>query len=205
MKTHSKLFLAILTAFAAAPALAHAHTGVGPHVHGLASGGFAAGFAHPLGGLDHLLAMVAVGLWAVQLGGRAKWLVPAAFVSVMSLGGALGVAGAPAPFVEQGISLSVFALGVLIAAAVRLPLAASMAAAALFALCHGYAHGAEMPGSAAGLAYGAGFVLATALLHASGICAAFTAQRFARGGAEWVRVAGAAICLTGVALWMQLV
>ena len=124
-----------------APMLAHAHPG-----HD--ASGFSAGVAHPVHGLDHILAMVAVGLWAAQLGGRAKWLVPASFISVMAIGGALGMAGMPLPFAEQGIFASVLILGVLIAAAVRLPLAASMAIVGLFALCHGHAHGLEMPTTA---------------------------------------------------------
>src|SRR5580698_8957387 len=138
-----------------APVLAHAHPG-----HD--TSGFSAGVAHPLHGLDHILAMVAVGLWAAQLGGRAKWLVPASFVSVMALGGALGMAGVAIPFAEQGIFASVLILGVLIAASVRLPLAASMSIVGLFALCHGHAHGTEIPAAASGFNYALGFVLATA-------------------------------------------
>src|SRR5262249_29766957 len=150
------------------------------------------GLAHPIHGLDHILAMVAVGLWAVQLGGRARWLVPASFVSVMALGGVLGMAGVAMPFAEQGIFASVLILGVLIAAAVRRPLAASMGLVGLFALCHGHAHGMEMPGTSAALAYGAGFVLATVLLHATGIATGLVIQRFAE--ARWVRATGVAIC-----------
>jgi len=174
-----------------APMLAHAHPG-----HD--ASGFASGLAHPLHGLDHILAMVAVGLWAVQLGGRAKWLVPASFVSVMAIGGALGMAGVAMPFAEQGIFASVLILGVLIAAAVRLPLAASMSIVGLFALCHGHAHGLEMPGTAAGLAYGAGFVLATAILHASGIGAGLMIQHYA--AARWLRATGVAICAASALL-----
>lgn len=174
-----------------APMLAHAHPG-----HDVS--GFAAGVAHPLHGLDHILAMVAVGLWAAQLGGRARWLVPASFVSVMALGGALGMAGVPLPFAEQGIFASVLILGVLIAAAVRLPVPASMAVVGLFALCHGHAHGLEMPGTAAGLAYGAGFVLATALLHTAGIGTGLLIQHYAR--AVWLRAAGMAICVSSALL-----
>lgn len=203
MKTQSIIRLAFLILFAAMPALAHAHTGAGPHLHGLVSGGFGAGFLHPLTGLDHILAMIAVGLWAAQLGGRARWLVPATFVGLMSLGGVLGAAGAAVPFVEQGILLSVLVLGILVVAAARLPMAASMGMVGIFALCHGHAHGAEMPETAAGLSYGAGFVLATAALHAMGIFAGVATQRLAR--AEWTRLGGAAICLGGVALWLGLV
>ena len=142
---------------------AQAHTGVG------GTAGFAHGFAHPLGGIDHVLVMVAVGLFAAQLGGRALWLVPLSFVSVMMAGGALGMAGVAMPFVEIGIGLSVVVLGLAVAFGLHLPTAAAMALVGLFAIFHGHAHGAEMPESASGLAYGAGFVLATALLHALGI------------------------------------
>lgn len=176
------------------PVLAHAHPG-----HDASS--FAAGVSHPIHGLDHILAMLAVGLWAVQLGGRAKWLVPASFVSVMALGGALGMAGVAVPFAEQGILASVLILGVMIAAAVRLPLAASMAVVGLFALCHGHAHGLEMPGTAAGLAYGSGFVLATALLHAAGIGAGLLIQQVAE--AKWVRATGVAICAASAFLFLN--
>src|SRR5579863_3698485 len=107
--------------------------------------GLTAGFAHPLSGLDHVLAMVAVGLWAAQLGGRALWLVPASFVGFMTLGGALGMAGVHLPMVEAGILASVLILGILIAAAAQLPLAASVAVTGLFAIFHGHAHGTEIP------------------------------------------------------------
>jgi len=174
------------------PSLAHAHTG------GHATG-FWHGAEHPVSGLDHILAMVAVGLWAAQLRGRALWAVPASFVGVMALGGVLGVAGIAMPFVEQGIVLSVLALGVLVAAAVRLPLAASVALGGLFAIFHGHAHGAEMPAAASGLTYGAGFVLATALLHLSGIGLGMLLQKSPK--VQVVRFAGAAIAMCSGYLW----
>ena len=139
--------------------------------------------------------MVAVGLWAAQLGGRALWLVPAAFVSLMTVGGALGMAGVPVPMVETGILLSVLLLGVLIAAAVRLPLAASMAVVGLFAIFHGHAHGSEIPVAASGLAYGLGFVLATAVLHGCGLGLGLLAQK--KFTAPALRFAGAAIARGG--------
>lgn len=154
---------AALSAFAFAPGLAYAHTGVGDVT------GFAHGFAHPLSGLDHILAMVMVGLFAAQLGGRARWLVPMSFVSVMMLGGVLGLAGIAVPFVELGIGLSIVVLGGAVAFGLKVHVAAAMALAGFFAVFHGYAHGAEMPETASGLAYGAGFVLATATLHAAGL------------------------------------
>ncbi|HNB27986.1 MAG TPA: HupE/UreJ family protein [Alphaproteobacteria bacterium] len=152
---------AVLTALAS-PAMAH--TGV--HLFG--ESGFVAGFSHPLLGLDHLLAMLGVGIWAAQLGGRATWLVPAAFVSVMVAGAALALSGAALPMVEFGIGGSVLAIGGLIALGARLPLVVAMGVVGLFALFHGHAHGTELPGFAHPAAYGAGFVLATALLHAAG-------------------------------------
>ena len=181
-----------LAAFLSLGGFAQAHPG-----HG---GGFTHGFAHPLLGLDHLLAMLAVGLWSAQLGGRARWAVPAAFVGVMALGGALGMAGVGLPLAEQGIAASVLILGLLIAAAVRLPLAAGVALAGIFALCHGYAHGAEMPGTAAGAVYALGFAGATALLHGCGFGLGVLMQRGAK--AEWLRASGVAISAAGgLLLW----
>ena len=130
---------------------------------------FSGGLAHPLSGVDHLLAMIAVGLWAAQLGGRARWLVPLAFVGVMTLGAVLGHAGLAFSGIEQGIAASVLVLGLLIATSVRLTVAAGMALAGVFALFHGLAHGAEMPATAGGLSYGMGFIAATCLLHLAGI------------------------------------
>ena len=178
-------------AFLSLTGFAQAHPG-----HG--GGGFADGFAHPLHGLDHLLAMLAVGLWAAQLGGRARWAVPAAFVGAMAVGGALGMAGAGLPLAEQGIAASVLILGLLIAAAVRLPLVAGAALVGIFALCHGYAHGAEMPETAAGAVYALGFAGATALLHGCGFGLGVLLQRAAK--AEWLRAGGVAISAVGVLL-----
>jgi len=174
------------------PQLAYAHVGAG------GAEGLLRGIAHPLGGIDHLLAMVAVGLWAAQRGGRALWLIPAAFVLVMAAGGIAGTLGAPLPFVEQGILASLLVLGLLIAAAARLPLPLSTALVGLFALFHGHAHGAEMPAHAPGLVYGAGFVLATAFLHAAGIGAAFAGRRL--GQALLVRLSGGLIAGCGAYL-----
>lgn len=188
-----KKFVLPLAAILALPAVAQAHTGVGaPH-------GFASGFEHPLFGLDHLLAMLAVGLWAAQIGGRALWAVPLTFVSVMAVGGALGIAGVPVPGVEQGIATSVLLLGLFIALAVRMPLAFSVPIVGLFALCHGHAHGAEMPANASGVAYAVGFMLATAALHGVGIGLGIAIQRGTQ--AAVLRVAGAAIAVAGLALF----
>lgn len=172
------------------PSLAHAHVGAG------GAHGFMHGLAHPLLGLDHVCAMVALGLWAAQMGGRAMWRVPLTFVCVMALGGLLGMAAIPVPFVEGGIAMSLLVLGVLIVAAVRLPLLLSAAIVGVFAAFHGYAHGAEMLPGDSGLEYVAGFVLATAVLHASGIAAALLAK--SKNRAQWLRLAGAAIALCGV-------
>jgi urease accessory protein len=185
------VFLATI-AVALGPGSAFAHTGVGP-AHDLLHG-----LEHPLTGLDHILAMFAVGLWAAQRGGRAIWFVPLTFVCVMSLGGALGMSGISLPFVEQGIVLSVIILGVLVAAAVRLPLPVSAGIVGLFALVHGCAHGAEIPSSASGLPYALGFAAATALLHAAGVSFGLLTQR--PHYSQFVRFTGAAIALCGIFL-----
>jgi urease accessory protein len=143
--------------------MASAHTGVGDQ-HG-----FLAGLLHPIGGLDHILAMVAVGLWAVQLGGTALWLIPSAFVIAMAGSSVIGYWGLPLPGVEQGILVSDFSLGLLLLFATRLPLAIGVGIVTILATFHGYAHGAEMPSTASGLTYGLGFVMATATLHLIGI------------------------------------
>ena len=172
------------------PALAYAHVGE--------AGGFGHGVLHPFSGLDHLCAMVAVGLWAAQMGGRSLWVVPLTFVSAMVVGGALGISGVGLPFIEQGIILSVLMLGVLIAAAIRLPLGLSSGMVGLFALFHGYAHGAEMPVSAIAMDYAFGFVMATAALHMIGIFCGAGMQRLLNKRA--IPVAGAGIALFGVHL-----
>lgn len=133
------------------------------------AGGLLAGFVHPVLGFDHFLAMVAVGLLSVQIGGRAVWTVPAAFVAFLGVGGAVGLAGYPLPQVEGIVALSVFGLGLAIALALALPPAAAMAVVGVFAVFHGHAHGAEIPGLADPVAYAAGFMLASALLHVAGV------------------------------------
>jgi urease accessory protein len=175
-------------------------TSAGAHAHVIPGDvrGFGNGFAHPLHGLDHILAMVAVGFWAAQLGGRARWLVPASFVGVMALGGALAVSGLRVPFTEEGILLSVLVLGILVAMAARFPLAVSMAIVGLFAFFHGHSHGAEMPANAVGCAYGAGFVLATVGLQACGIVTADLLQLVKVPVVRW---AGATIAVAGLCLW----
>jgi urease accessory protein len=174
------------------PALALAHEGAG------AAGGFAAGFLHPLAGLDHVLAMLAVGMWGAQLGAPAIWLLPVAFPAVMALGGVAGILGLPLPSVETGIALSVIALGTAIALDRRPALWLAALLVACFAVFHGYAHGTELPSQAGALPYSAGFVLATGLIHLTGIGIGFLTEL--RGGAALLRAGGAAIALTG--LWI---
>jgi urease accessory protein len=183
--------LAGLAALAvAAPALAH--TG---HEH---AASFWSGFAHPLTGPDHILAMVAVGLWAGINGGRALWAWPAAFVGVMLVGGVLAMLSVALPAVEPGILASVIVLGLLVFAAARMPVAAGAALVAVFALLHGHAHGAELPAGAAALSYAAGFALATAVLHALGLGIATLSAR--DGGSMLARGTGALVAACGVAL-----
>ena len=164
MRSTTAILTSIAAAVVAAPAMAH--TG-----HGL--DGFAAGFAHPFHGVDHLLAMIAVGAWAAQQGARAVWALPAAFVGVMALGGVLGFAGFALPGTESVILASVLVLGAVVAAAAKLPLAVAAPLVGAFALFHGLAHGAELPEAANAPPYAAGFVAATTLLHAAGIALAF--------------------------------
>jgi len=155
------------------------------------------GIGHPISGLDHVLAMLMVGVFAWQLGGRALWLVPMTFVGVMAVGGMLGVAGIGIPFVEIGIALSVVVLGAIVAFDVKAPIAAAMGVVGLFAMFHGHAHGAEISDNAGGVAYAAGFMIATAILHLAGISIGFligTADK------RLVRLAGGLTTVAGVGL-----
>jgi urease accessory protein len=176
------------------PALAH--VGVGP-VDTLGHG-----FMHPLSGIDHILAMVAVGFYAASLGGRALWLVPSAFVGTMILGALLGYLGFPLPVVETGIGLSVVVMGIAIALGVRLPTVAAMALVGLFALFHGHAHGTEGMGlSVAFVPYAAGFIIATASLHVAGIALGLGLDRLGTAPSNVLRrVAGAGGALAGVCI-----
>ncbi|TWA70243.1 urease accessory protein [Azospirillum brasilense] len=151
----------VLSVALALPAAAHTgHAGDAMFVQGL---------LHPLTGIDHLLAMVAVGVWAAQNGGRALWLLPAAFIAMLSGGAALGMAGIALPAVEAGIAASVAVLGLLVLLNKRVPATAAALLVGAFAVLHGHAHGTEMPQTADPLLYGLGFVLSTALLHGTGI------------------------------------
>jgi urease accessory protein len=178
-----------------APLSASAHVGVGD------THGFLHGFSHPLGGNDHVLAMVAVGIFAAHLGGRALWLVPLTFVSTMAIAGLLGMADVWLPFVEIGIGMSVVVLGLAIAFQLNLPTLAAMGLVGFFAIFHGHAHGAEMPESVSGLAYGVGFVCATALLHAVGIGLGMATRHASKEyNRRIVRVSGGAMAIAGIAI-----
>jgi urease accessory protein len=191
-----KLLSAMTFAAAAlAPAVAFAHPG-----HGDQSG-FVHGFLHPMTGLDHILAMVTVGILAYQIGGRALWLVPTTFLAVMAAGGLLGAAGVSFYFVEPGIAASVVVLGAIVALALKPPVAVAMALVGLFAVFHGFAHGIEAPLDGSVGSFGAGFMLATALLHAAGIAVGMLVGRIsASQGPIGYRLAGSAVALTGLVI-----
>ena len=180
--------LILCAAIAAAPA--HAHSGS-------VTGGFAGGFAHPLFGPDHIVAMVAVGLWGAFLGAPAIWLLPITFPLVMAFGGVLGIIGVPLPGVEIGIAVSAIVLGLMVALAARPPLWIAAVIVGVFAIFHGHAHGAELPAAADAVAFSLGFVIATGMLHLCGI--AFGLLSRWPAGRIAVRTAGAAIALAGVA------
>ncbi|MER8481265.1 HupE/UreJ family protein [Mesorhizobium sp. M1322] len=182
------LALAVLT-----PSLAFAHSG-GPHVHG-----FFAGLGHPLFGMDHLLAMIAVGIIGARTGGRSIVLVPLFFVSAMVAGALLGMAGIRLPSLETGIALSLVVFGAMVGLARPWPLTSAAALTALFGLFHGNAHGLEIPESAGGIAYAAGFMLGTSMLHAIGVLFAVKLTRWP----TTVRTAGLATSLVGMALAAQ--
>jgi len=169
---------------------AQAHTGAG------AAHGLAAGFAHPLLGLDHLLAMLAVGLLAARIGGRALWLVPAAFLVMMAAGGAIALDGWPLPFVETAIALSVVAIAGTVALGVSAGAVAAAVIAGGFALFHGHAHGAEMPLDVSGLEYAAGFLAASATLIGAGLAFGRFTQPLTGGFAT--RAAAGLVALAGV-------
>ena len=171
------------------PATVHAHSETGT------IGGFVSGFRHPLTGLDHIVAMVAVGLWGAYLGAPAMWLLPVVFPVVMAFGGALGVMGVPMPGVEVCIALSGLALGLMVACAARPPLWIAAVLVGFFAIFHGHAHGTELPQSANAMTYAIGFVIATGLLHLSGI--AFGLLVKWPWGRILVRASGAVIACIG--------
>lgn len=192
MKTIHRRLIAGAAALAACAPLAEAHPGhSGPDL----TWDFSTGFIHPFTGLDHILAALAVGWWAVQLGGRARWSVPLAFVALMSIGAGCGRFGSGIPGVEQAVAASVLVLGVLVASSVRLPTSVTALLVGGFALFHGFAHGAEI--GSGGVAPLMGFALATAVLLGAGLALGSAAARLP---ASVARVAGGAIALCGAVL-----
>jgi urease accessory protein len=181
--------LALPVALIAAQAGAHTGEGI--------NSGFASGFWHPIYGWDHVVAMVAVGLWGAFLGSPAIWILPVVFPLVMALGGALGVIGVPIPAVETGIALSGVVLGLLIAFAVRAPIWVAAVIVGLFAVFHGHAHGTELPEAFSPYGYAVGFVVGTGLLHMAGIALGFLTK--SEIGRTAVRGAGGVIALVGAA------
>jgi urease accessory protein len=176
------------------PLLASAHPGLPGHSHG-----FVNGFAHPFSGLDHLLAMMAVGLWAAQQGGKAIWQVPLAFLSAMILGGIFGMMGlGECSMMDQAIAVTVLVMGIMVATATRMPLSSGMLLVSIFALFHGYAHGAEMPAASSSFLYAAGFIFATAILQVTGICLGLIARN--RNSMNLVRSGGWVIAVSGIYL-----
>jgi urease accessory protein len=168
------------------------------HTTNASGAGFAGGLSHPFSGLDHILAMITVGLWASQLGRPAYWVLPLTFPVVMATGAVLGIADVPLPWVEIGITASVIVLGLMVALALKPSLAVSIALIGLFALLHGHSHGTELPQAASPVAYAAGFLIATVTLHGFGLTIGSTSRwPLARIG---VRAVGAAIAAIGVVL-----
>ena len=171
------------------------------HEAGDTAGGFVSGFTHPLFGPDHVVAMVAVGLWGAQLNKPAIWLLPVTFPLVMAVGGVLGIRGVPIPAVEVGIAISAIVLGVMVAGEIKPPLWLAAVVVGAFAIFHGHAHGVELPDSATPRAYGTGFVISTGLLHAAGI--AIGALTGWPAGKKLVRALGGLIALSGVYFLIQ--
>lgn len=193
MPTKSFLFSFAFALLIAVPA--HAHTGV----HDAYS--FVTGLSHPLGGLDHLLAMFAVGLLAAQIGGRAIWLVPGAFVAMMLLSSLAGFSGMDVPVIELGIAMSIVAIALPVAFAFGMPASLAMVYVGFFALFHGYAHGTELPAGGNAAPYMFGFAASTALIHASGIAFGLALGRYAAfQRAHGLRLAGATVVLAGISL-----
>lgn len=190
----SWLLLALALGYAAS-AEAHIQAGEG--------GAFLSGLKHPVSGLDHIVAMVSVGLWGAQLGRPAIWVLPVTFPMVMAIGGFLGLIGIPLPGVEIGIAASAILLGAVVLLQARPPLAAAAVLVAIFAIFHGYAHGAELPPGGNGLLYSLGFIMATGFLHGCGIMVGLI-HRWT-WGQKALRMAGALVLATGgVLLWHTL-
>ncbi|MBN8580278.1 MAG: HupE/UreJ family protein [Anaerolineae bacterium] len=178
--------------FAAIPGVAYAHDGTN-----LGLGGFLSGMVHPVLGYDHLLAMLSVGIISAQIGGRAIWTVPATFVSVMAIGGVLGLINIGLNVTELGIAVSLVILGLVIAAERKIPTLIVMIGVGFFAIFHGYAHGAEMPDTAEPFLYALGFLVGTALIHIAGVVIGDISRHYERGKVA-LRVGGALIALVGL-------
>ena len=191
MKRAAVTTFAIFFVFAPAAALAHpGHDG---------AGGLAHGFVHPLTGIDHVLAMIAVGVLAAQYGGRALWLVPMSFLVAMAAAGVIGMAGIPVQIAEAGIGLSVVVLGLMIAFQIEPPTLVAMGVVGLFALFHGYAHGSEMPDGLAGLSFAAGLLGAMALLLGAGVGLGLLLQ-WRTLSRRLIQAGGGAMALVGIAV-----
>jgi len=192
--TSQRLVLAIgaatLLALVASSAPVHAHVQTGE------ASGFLTGVGHPVSGLDHVVAMIAVGLWGAQLGAPALWLLPVTFPMMMALGGLVGLLGVPLPGLEVGIAASAVVLGLVVMFALRPPLAVAVALVAVFAIFHGHAHGTELPPGQSALLYSMGFVVATGCLHGVGI-AIGVIHRW-RWGQTLLRAVGAVVALAGI-------
>jgi len=186
--SNETLLAALLMVLATVPLYAHVQQG--------AAAGFLTGLEHPISGLDHVLAMISVGLWGAQLGAPAVWALPVTFPMVMAFGGFLGLIGVPLPGVEIGVAASAMLLGAMVMTEGRPPLAVAAALVAVFAIFHGYAHGAELPPGQSGLTYSIGFVIATGCLHGVGITIGLI-HRWPAGRVA-LRAAGACVALAGV-------
>jgi len=182
-------------------ALVQAYEPAWAHGEASHSAGFVAGLLHPITGLDHVVAMVAVGLWGAVLGPPALWLLPVAFPIVMALGGCLGLLGVPIPGVEIGIALSGLVLGLMVLFEIRAPLVLAAAIVSAFALFHGHAHGAELPAGGNPFLFSLAFVIATGLLHLLGILLGET--RRWPGGRRFVQAAGGGVALVGLGFLLR--
>jgi urease accessory protein len=186
----------VFCALATGSAIVLTFDGAAAHTGAEILGGLASGFQHPLFGFDHLLAMLAVGIWGAQMGGRAVWSLPVTFPLIMAMGGLAGMLGIDLPSVETGIALSLLVFGVVIAFAWRPFEIVALALIAVFAICHGYAHGVELPAAADPAAYSAGFVMATGLIHVLGIGIGLVSARTLDGLLS--RGLGGAIAVSGI-------
>ena len=194
-KEGQRILIALLAIVLLAPVSAWAHVESGQ------AGGFLSGISHPVSGLDHVLAMVAVGLWGAQLGAPAMWMLPVAFPMMMAFGGMLGLMGIPVPGIEVGIAVSGIVLGALILVEKKMPLFAALLIVAFFAIFHGHAHGTELEAGQNAMLYSLGFVLCTGTLHGLGIAMGLVHRwsfgRLALRGAGSIVMAGGLFFLWG--------